>query len=51
MINNSDIEIVFTDIKSNIYDECLLGKNSKFELDKIFDVNKNKIKAFITKNK
>ena len=47
MINNSDIEIIFTDKNSNVYNECLLDKNSKFKLDQTFLVNFNRINAFI----
>jgi len=47
MINNSDIEIIFTDKNSNVYKECLLDKNSKFKLDQTFLVNFNRINAFI----
>ena len=49
MINNSDIKIVFTDKNSNIFNECLLDKNSRYKIDKNFIINANKINAFIAK--
>ena len=46
---NSDIKIVFTDKNSNIFNKCLLDKNSRYKIDKNFIINTNKINAFIAK--
>ena len=51
MLNSSDIDIIFTDKNSKNLNDCLLTKNSRFKLDKTFDIKHNRINAFITKSR